>query len=52
MNSHTGQTSSQTEPLSNELQLAVHKQQNKRLIRDIKPVEATHFQNADKPNLL
>ena len=52
MNHYTGQTSSNTETHSDELQLAVLSQQNKRLQHDILPFEAKHYQDQDELNLL
>ena len=52
MSRHSGQTSLQSDIHSDEEQLATLKQQNERLIRNIKPFGIKNFQNADKVNLL
>ena len=52
MNRHTGQTSPQSDTHSDELQLAIIKQQNRCLKPDMKPFKITKFQNADELNLL
>ena len=48
MSRHTGQTSSQSDAHSDELQLAVLTQQNKCQIRNTKSLEVTHYQNLDE----
>ena len=45
MNRHICQTSSNTDTHSDELQLAVLKQQNKRSQRDILPFEVKHYRH-------
>ena len=52
MNKYNVQTSSNTNTHSDELQLGVLTQQNKRLQRDILPFEASHYQHQDELNLL
>ena len=52
MNHHTGQTSSNLNTHSDELQLAVLTQQNKRLTREILPFELKHYHHQDELNLL
>ena len=52
MNHHTGQTSSNLNAHSDELQLAVLTQQNKRLTREILPFELKHYYHQDELNLL
>ena len=52
MNNHIGQTSSNTDIHSDELQLAVLTQQNKRLQGDILPFEVKHYRHQDEFNLL
>ena len=52
MHHYTVQTSSNTDTHSDELQLAVLTQQNKRLQRDSLPLEAKHYQHQDELNLL
>ena len=52
MNHHIGQTSSKTDTHSDELQLVVLTQQNKRLLRDILPFGVKHYRHQDELNLL
>ena len=52
MNHHLGQISSNLDKHSDELQLAVLTQQNKRLIREILPSEVKHYQQQDNLNIL
>ena len=52
MNHYTGQAFTNTDTHSEELQLAVLTQQNKRLQHDILPFEAKHYQHQDELNLL
>ena len=52
MDHHVDQPSSNVPTHLDELQLAVLTQQNKRLIRDILPFEAKHYQHQDELNIL
>ena len=52
MDHHIDQTSSHVPTHSDELQLAVLKQQNKRLTREILPFEVKHYQHQDELNIL
>ena len=52
MNHHTGQTSSNLDKQSDELQIAVLTQQNKRLAREILPFEVKHYQHQDELKIL
>ena len=52
MNHRIGQTSSNTDTHSDELQLAVLTQQKKRPQRDILPFEVKHYRHHDEINLL
>ena len=52
MNHHIGQTSSKTDPHSDEIQLAVLTQKKKRLQRDISPFEGNHYRHQEELNLL
>ena len=47
MHHHVDQPSSNVQTRSDELQLAVLTQQNKRLAREILPFEVKHYQNQD-----
>ena len=51
MNHYTGQTSSNTDTHSDEIQIAVLTQQNKRLQRDILPFEFRQYQHQHELNL-
>ena len=50
MNRHIRQISSNTDTHSDEPQLPVLTQQNKRLQRDISPFEIKHYRHQDKLN--
>ena len=52
ISSNTGQTSSQLDAHSNELQSPVLTQQNKRFTPDIKTIGVTQFYNSVELNLL
>ena len=52
MDHHIDQPSSHVPTHSDELQLAVLTQQNKRLIREILPFEAKHYQHQGESNIL
>ena len=52
MNQHTGQISSYLNTRTDELQLAVLTQQNKRLTRETLPLEVKHYQHQAELNLL
>ena len=52
MSSDTGQTSSNLDTHSEEFQLLVPTQQNKRLIHKILPFKITQFQKQDELNLM
>ena len=52
MDHHVDQPSSHVPTHSNELQLVVLTQQNKRLIREILPFEVKHYRHQDKLNIL
>ena len=47
MRRHTGQTLSNSDTYSEELQLAVLAQQNRRPMQEILPFRITHYQNQD-----
>ena len=51
MNHHTGQTSSNLDTKSDELQLAILTKQNRRLTREISHFEVKHYQHQDELNL-
>ena len=52
MNHHTDQPSSNIPTHSNELQLAVLTQQNRRLLHEILPFKVKHYQHQDELNIL
>ena len=52
MSPHTGQTSSNSESHSDELQSAVLAQQNKFVIREVLPFQIKHYQHQVELNLL
>ena len=52
MGQYTDQSSSKTPTHSDELQLAVLKQQNTRLTHEILPLKVKHYQHQDELNIL
>ena len=52
MSRHSGQTFSMSDPHFGKLQLAVLKQQNKRLIHEIVLFQITHYLHQDELNIL
>ena len=52
MSRHTGQTSSKSDPHSDELQLNVLTRQNKRLTHEILPFQIAQYQHQDQLNLI
>ena len=52
MDQHTEQSSSNYQTHSEELQLGVLTQQNRRLLPEISPFEVRHYQHQDELNIL
>ena len=52
MSRYTGQSSSQSDVHPDEPKLAILTQQNKRLLRDMKPIEVSHNQNQHELKIL